>query len=91
MKKVLLTTSAIVGLWPSLHIRQQVRSTLLHHSHPMNGQKYVCVFDKLVHQDADDATQRHRKKTTSLSIDGVSLTALNGNGPGDPTASTGVG
>jgi hypothetical protein len=96
MKKVLLTTSAIVGLSvPSFAADPTAVSDqpYFHHSHPMTWSGSMSVsLTNLSTQDADDATLKAQKKDYIFGLlTGASLTALNGNGPGDPTASTGVG
>ena len=96
MKKVLLTTSAIVGLSvPAFAADPTAVSDqpYFHHSHPMTWSGSMSVsLTNLSTKDADEATLKSKKRDYIFGLlAGTSLTALNANGPGDPTASTGVG
>ena len=96
MKKVLLTTSAIVGLSvPAFAADPTAVSDqpYFHHSHPMTWSGSMSVaLTNLSTKDADDAIAKSKKKDYIFGLlAGGSLTDLNANGPGDPTAATGVG
>jgi hypothetical protein len=96
MKRVLLTTSAIVGLsMPSFAADPTAVSDqpYFHHAHPMTFSGSMSVsLTNLSSKDADDATLKAKKKDYIFGLlMGASLTDLNANGPGDSTASTGVG
>ena len=96
MKKVLLTTSAIVGLSvPAFAADPTAVSDqpYFHHSHPMTWSGSMSVsLTNLSTKDADEATLKSKKRDYVFGVlTGASLTALNANGPGDSTATTGVG